>query len=44
MKAFEGFVAQAAESGIIDQVTAGRLSPILRDSSASSGAAPRRVG
>ena len=35
VKAFEGFVAQATESGIIDKVTAGRLSPILRDSSTS---------
>ncbi|KAA1397837.1 hypothetical protein [Aeromicrobium ginsengisoli] len=37
MKAFEGFVAQATETGIIDKVTAGRLSPILRDSSTSWG-------
>jgi len=35
VKAIEGFVTQATESGIIDRVTAGRLSPILRDSSTS---------
>lgn len=33
VKAFEGFVAQATESDVIDKVTAGRLTPILQDSS-----------
>jgi len=35
VKALEHFVGKAAGSGVIDQVTAGRLSPILSDSSAS---------
>lgn len=35
VKGLERFVSQAADSGIIDQVTADRLSPILSDSSAS---------
>jgi hypothetical protein len=35
VKGLGRFVSQAADSGIIDQVTADRLSPILSDSSAS---------
>jgi len=35
VKGLERFVSQAADSGIIDQVTADRLSPVLSDSSAS---------
>jgi len=35
VKGLERFVSQTADSGIMDQVTADRLSPILSDSSAS---------